>query len=109
VSNKRGSVRLTTQLEAILSAIEILPLEEPSDHRYAELRTSLESRGTPIGPNNMLIAAHALALDCIVITANVGEFSRAPGLRVENWLETNKPLAQIVKFFLLHKCDQLTR
>ena len=86
-AHKRGSVRLTTQLEMILSAIEILPLEEPADHRYAELRTSLEKRGTPIGPNDMLIAAHALALDCIVITANVSEFTRVPGLRVENWLE----------------------
>lgn len=86
-ANKRGSVRLTMQLEAILSAMEILPLEEPADHRYAELRTSLESRGAPIGPNDMLIAAHALALDCTVITANEDEFTRVPGLRVENWLE----------------------
>ena len=85
-ANKRGSVRLSTQLEIILSAIEILPLEEPSDHGYAELRTSLENRGMPIGPNDMLVAAHALALDCVVITANMREFNRVPGLRVENWL-----------------------
>jgi tRNA(fMet)-specific endonuclease VapC len=68
-------------LEAIFSAIEILPLEESSDHRYAELRTSLENRGKPIGPNDMLIAAHALALDCIVITANVGGFTRVSGYK----------------------------
>lgn len=84
---KRGSERLTGQLEAILSALEILPLEEPADRHYGELRTYLEKRGAMIGPNDMLIAAHALALDYVVITANVREFSRVPGLRVENWLQ----------------------
>jgi tRNA(fMet)-specific endonuclease VapC len=84
---KRGSERLTIQLEAILSALEILPLEEPVDRRYGELRAYLEKQGIPIGPNDMFIAAHALALDCAVITANVSEFSRVPGLIVENWLE----------------------
>jgi tRNA(fMet)-specific endonuclease VapC len=86
-AKKLGSQRLTTQLNAILSAIEILPLEEPSDHRYGELRVDLENRGVTIGPNDMLIAAHALMLDCIVVTANQEEFSRVSGLKVENWLD----------------------
>jgi tRNA(fMet)-specific endonuclease VapC len=85
-AHKLGSTRLTTQLRAILSAIEVLPLEEPADQRYGELRADLEKRGTTIGPNDMLIAAHALMLDCVVVTANVREFSRVHGLRVENWL-----------------------
>jgi tRNA(fMet)-specific endonuclease VapC len=72
---------------AILSAIEVLPFEEPADQRYGELRADLERRGASIGPNDMLIAAHALMLDCIVVTANVREFSRVRGLRVENWLQ----------------------
>jgi tRNA(fMet)-specific endonuclease VapC len=55
--------------------------------RYSMLRNYLEKQGAPIGPNAMLIAAHALALDCTVITANDREFSRVPGLKVENWLE----------------------
>jgi tRNA(fMet)-specific endonuclease VapC len=84
---KRGSDRLTAQVEAILSAIEILPLEEPTDQHYGKLRALLESRDEMIGPNDMLIAAHALALDCTVVTANRREFSRVPGLKVENWLE----------------------
>ena len=84
--NKSGSERLSTQLEIILSAIEILPLDEPADRRYGTLRNYLEERGASIGPNDMLIAAHALALDCTVITANEREFSRVPGLKVENWL-----------------------
>ncbi len=83
---KRGSDRLTAQLEAILTRMEILPLKEPADYCYAELRADLEKRGRPIGPNDMLIAAHALALDYIIVTDNVREFSRVPGLRVENWL-----------------------
>lgn len=84
---KKGSMRLTSQLEVILSGLDVLPLEQPTDDRYAELRTTLEQAGTPIGPNDMLIAAHALALGLILVTANVKEFSRVPGLAVENWLE----------------------
>jgi tRNA(fMet)-specific endonuclease VapC len=85
---KRSSPRLTAQLEAVLSALEVLPLEEPADRRYGELRSHLERQGAPIGPNDMLIAAHALALGLTVVTDNTREFSRVPGLRVENWLET---------------------
>jgi len=84
---KRASARLTAQVEAILSAIEILPLEEPADQHYGKLRALLEAKGKMIGPNDLLIAAHALALDCSVITANSNEFSRIPGLKVENWLD----------------------
>lgn len=62
-------------------------MDQPADHRYAELRIALEHSGTPIGPNDMLIAAHALALDLILVTANVREFARVPGLIMENWLE----------------------
>lgn len=70
----------------MLAALEILPFEEPADRRYGELRDYLERQGTPIGPNDMLIAAHALALGLAVVTDNVGEFSRVPELQVENWL-----------------------
>lgn len=89
-AEKSASRRLKAQLEVILSAIEILPLEEPADRHYARLRNYLEMHATPIGPNDMLIAAHALALDCTVITANDREFSRVPGLKVENWLDVQK-------------------
>ena len=60
--------------------------EDLADHRYAEIRLYLDQRGRPIGPNDLLIAAHALALDLTLVTANVEEFERVPGLRVENWL-----------------------
>jgi tRNA(fMet)-specific endonuclease VapC len=84
---KLGSARLTAQVNAILAAIDILPLEEPADQRYGEIRSFLQSRGEVIGPNDMLIAAHVLALDFTIVTANKGEFARIPGLKVENWLE----------------------
>jgi len=73
-------------VEAILSALEILPLEEPVDVRYANLRLALEGAGTPIGGNDTLTSAHPLALGMTLVTANERELSRAPGLDVENWL-----------------------
>ena len=84
---KSNSAKLAERIDLILSALEILPLETPADHQYASLRHDLTRQGTPIGPNDLLIAAHALANDLTVITANVGEFSRVPGLKVENWLQ----------------------
>jgi len=84
---KSNSAKLADRVDLILSALEILPLEIPADHQYAALRHHLTRQGTLIGPNNLLIAAHALASDLMVVTANVGEFSRVPGLKVENWLQ----------------------
>ncbi len=84
---KRNASRLTAQVEAILAAMEILPFDKPADREYANLRLHLERAGTPVGPNDMLIAAHALASESILVTANTDEFARVPGLIVENWLE----------------------
>ena len=53
---------------------------------YAALRVSLERQGQVIGANDMLIAAHALSLEAILVTDNVREFARIPDLRFENWL-----------------------
>ena len=82
---RRGSARLTRQLEAVLAAIKVLPLEEPADRLYGEIRAELERIGRPIGHNDLLIAAQARASGAILVTNNVGEFSRVPGLTVENW------------------------
>lgn len=84
---KRGSRRLTRQVEAVLSAMTILPLESGADRHYAAIRTALERKGTPIGANDLLIAAQARAIGAICVTANVAEFKRVPALKVENWLE----------------------
>jgi len=84
-ADRRGSARLTRQLEAVLSALEVLSLEEPADRFYGEIRVALERIGRPIGHNDLLIAAHAKATGAILVTNNVGEFTRVPGLTVENW------------------------
>ena len=83
---KKNSSRLTGQLEAILNAIEVLPLGPPVDVVYGELRVALEQGGQPIGANDMLIAAHAMALGYILVTDREREFSRIEDLGVENWL-----------------------
>lgn len=83
---KRSASSLSGRLEELLEQIEVIPFEAPADQRYAEVRVALEKAGQPIGSNDMLIAAHALALDCILVTANEREFRRVPGLKVENWL-----------------------
>lgn len=83
----KQSKRLTAQVKQVLSVLPTLPFEEPADQRYGLLRAYLKRQGRLIGPNDMLIAAHALALDATLVTANVGEFSRIPGLKVENWLQ----------------------
>ncbi len=83
---KKRSKRLEEVVERLLASFEIAPWEAPADIAYARLRTHLELRGTPIGQNDMLIAAHAIALGAILVTGNDREFARVPDLRVENWL-----------------------
>jgi tRNA(fMet)-specific endonuclease VapC len=74
------------RLEDFLGVIDVIPFETPADAIYGRERSRLEAAGTPIGANDMLIAAHALALGCTVVTDNVREFARIEGLAVENWL-----------------------
>lgn len=85
-ATKSGSQKLADRVHLILSALEVLPLETPANEHYGSIRQHLARQGTPIGPNDLLIAAHALALDLTVVTANEREFTRVPSLRVENWL-----------------------
>lgn len=83
---KVDSPRLKREVEGILARIAVLPIEPPTDAVYADIRADLQKRGRLIGPNDLWIAAHALALDLTLVTANTGEFSRIEGLRIENWL-----------------------
>ena len=85
---KRGSARLTAQSEAVLSVLDVLPLEVPTDEAYGVIRAQLEQAGTPIGGNDLLIAAHAKALGYTMVTDNEREFVRVEGLSCENWLRT---------------------
>jgi tRNA(fMet)-specific endonuclease VapC len=81
-----GSTALTERVEAVLDLIDVMPFEGPADHTYGKIRASLERAGTPIGGNDLLIAAHAVALGDTIVTDNEREFARIEGLRVENWL-----------------------
>ena len=83
---KKGSPKLTAQLEAILAALTILPLEVPADDVYGRIRTQLERAGQPIGGNDLLIAAQAVALGHVLVTDNEGEFGRIDALTCQNWL-----------------------
>ena len=83
---KRGSRRLTRQVEAVLSAMTIRSLESDIERVYASIRVALERKGTPIGAHDMLIAAHARAIDAVCVTDNLAEFKRVPALKVQNWL-----------------------
>ena len=85
-AEKKGSPRLATQLEAVLGALDVLPFETPADAAYGLIRTRIEHAGKPIGGNDLLIAAHAIALGCTVVTDNDREFARIDGLPRENWL-----------------------
>jgi tRNA(fMet)-specific endonuclease VapC len=85
-SAKKGSPRLAAQLAAVLDTIEVLPFEATADATYGLLRARLEQKGTPIGANDLLIAAQAVALGHILVTDNEREFARVDGLKCENWL-----------------------
>ena len=72
-------------LAEFLAPLEILPYDDLAAARYGEIRARLEIQGTPIGPLDMLIGAHALALECVLVTNNEREFSRIFDLEIENW------------------------
>ena len=70
-----------------LTPLTVLPFGAAAASEYGAIRTHLQSKGTPIGPLDMLIAAHARAEDMVLVTNNVREFERVPKLEVENWAE----------------------
>lgn len=82
---KSRSTRLAMRVEALLLAIPVLPLDVPADAHYADVRDFLARAGTPIGPNDLWIAAHARSRDLCVVTGNMREFSRVPALKVNDW------------------------
>lgn len=86
---KRNSPRLTLLVESILDRMMILPYEDMGAIHFAHIRWTLEQAGKPIGATDLFIAAHARSLDMTLVTNNIREFARVPGLKVENWLEEN--------------------
>ncbi len=82
---KSGSRRNLLALDRFLAPLEIAEYGAEAARSYGELRSALESKGTPIGPFDTQIAAHALALDLTLVSNNLREFKRVPKLRLENW------------------------
>jgi tRNA(fMet)-specific endonuclease VapC len=72
-------------LEQFVSPLEVAPFDRQATAAYGRLRSTLEKKGQPIGSMDLLIAAHAIGLDVRLITHNVKEFGRVPGLRIQDW------------------------
>lgn len=88
-AQRKGSAALTARVEQLLDVLTVLPFDEPADAHYADIRTALERAGTPIGSHDLFIAAHARSRGLTLVTHNVREFQRVPGLKVEDWLVTS--------------------
>jgi len=84
---KSASERNRLALELFLAPLEIYPFDESVIWHYGEVRADLEKRGKPIGALDTMIAAHALALNSILVTNNTREFNRVEGLHYENWAQ----------------------
>src|ERR1051326_2346115 len=76
---RRNAAALAAKLDELIGQVIVVPFEAPADIFYAEIRADLERRGKLIGPNDLMIAAHALALDRVLVTDNVREFTRVKG------------------------------
>ena len=83
---RRSNPQWSLRFEAAMASIEICPLTPEVSAFYAKLRFSLEQQGQPMGPNDLLIAAHALSMKATLVSADLA-FKRLPDLAVENWLE----------------------
>lgn len=88
-AEQKAAPHLVQKTGDLLKAIKVLPLEQDADTAYGRIRNALEKAGTPIGANDMLIAAHALSQDLILVTNNTHEFARIEKPPVENWLEND--------------------
>jgi tRNA(fMet)-specific endonuclease VapC len=86
VRRLKSATRLAASVEMFLSGIHTLPWDEGVADQFAEVRVELERTGTPIGVMDTMIAAHAKAINAILITNNVKHFRRVKGLTVENWI-----------------------
>jgi tRNA(fMet)-specific endonuclease VapC len=106
---KSGSKRLLKAVEDLLGEINVLPFDVPADAKYGGIRSELEAAGTPIGGNDLLIAAHAYATGATIVTANTDEFKRMRGLNVENWLACRVAGARLLRQGMCGATDRARR
>ena len=85
VAKSMHPVSARSRLEAFLGLFEIEPFDAAAGEAYGEIRSHLEKAGTPIGPMDLLIAAHARSAGATLLTSNMKEFSRVPGLHTKSW------------------------
>jgi len=78
--------RNLADIEAFAARLEVLAFDEAAAAHFGQLRAELAKAGNPIGPYDQMIAGHARSLGLILVTNNMKEFKRVPGLRVENWV-----------------------
>lgn len=90
LAKKPEAVRLTELVHAFLNAANVLTWDMAAAHALGRVRADLEKRGQVIGAYDMLIAAHALSQNFILVTDNVREFTRVENLKVENWQRAAK-------------------
>ena len=81
----RRLVSMQIKLHALLQAVLTRPLPAGVAEQYGKIRSTLERSGTPIGGNDLWLAAHALEEDLVLVTNNTREFERVDGLKLENW------------------------
>ncbi len=81
--------RNLADIEALVARLEVLPLDSKAAYHFGQIRAALYTIGQPIGPYDMLIAGHARASGLILVTNNINEFERVPGLLLENWIEAD--------------------
>ncbi|MBM3581364.1 MAG: tRNA(fMet)-specific endonuclease VapC [Alphaproteobacteria bacterium] len=78
-------------VESFAARLTVLPFDDRAALHYGQIRADLERKGTPIGPYDLMIAGHARSEALVLVTANIREFRRVSGLRVENWLAPTGP------------------
>jgi len=86
VSKNKFQERNLRRMEEFLTPFQILSYDESASKFYGKIRSQLESQGSIIGPLDLLIAAHALSQNLVLVTNNEKEFNRIPSLKVENWV-----------------------
>lgn len=89
VGKSRSAAKSRVALESVTAKLNVVPVNADVSKAYGKIRSELELAGTPIGANDFWIAAQALAFELILVTDNVREFGRVPGLKLENWIRSS--------------------